>query len=127
MDRGGIRETIASIVVVVKDAIAHDAAVPGSQRGAGRQNSVKPLIAPVLPKDAVADHAISGIHSPAVSPLGITEESPLYETMLNRQVDEARVIDIKTANIIPSINHAIIRATETLNGDGFIHGDGFLQ
>ena len=64
MDRGGIRETIASFVVVVKDAIAHDAAVPGGQRGAGGQNSVKPLIAPVLPKHAVADHTISGVYTP---------------------------------------------------------------
>lgn len=126
MDRRRIRKTIASFVVVVKDAIAHDATIPGGQRGAGRQNSVKPLIASVLPKDAVADHAISGGHSPAVFPLGISKESPLHKTMLNRQIDEVRIIDIKTANIVPSINHAIIRAAEALNGDGFIHGDGFF-
>ncbi|MDB4698485.1 hypothetical protein OAF02_03845, partial [Akkermansiaceae bacterium] len=127
MDRGGIRETIASFVVVVKDAIAHDAAVPGGQRGAGGQNSVKPLIAPVLPKHAVVDHTISGVYTPAISPLGITNESPPYETMLNRQVDEACIIDVKTADIISSIHHAIIWAIKAFYCDGFVYGDGSSQ
>ena len=88
---------------------------------------MKPLVAAVLPKHAVVDHTISGVYPSAVSPFAITNESSPHKTMLNRQVDEACIIDVKAADIIPSIYHAIIRAIKAFYCDGFVYGDGSFQ
>ena len=84
---------------------------------------MKPLVAAVLPKHAITDHTISRVYTTAVSPRGIAKARSPYETALNRQVDQARIANVKTADIVPPIHNAIFRAVEPLNRDGFVDGD----